>query len=636
MKKKLLSIILVALTSMLFSCDENVESESNSGDVILNEDIDIIFNENYQSIKKLSEVPTIEQLMYDEEVFGSFTGKYQELYKNNVLDNNLKDGQVGENDDAKYIFYNDDTMRFVNRSEGYAVNLKTDTTYVGDFSVGACRSKLYNKDTTLSISKEVGKNPYDKWKTYRDSWIIRYLNNPEYLKDNNLAYTSDPVIDSNSILNDYLVTVFSIEIKNPGNIKKNFYNFATIRDVYDFKGDVFYTFVMKSTSDRTTDFVNMIKSFELIHSKGKPSNQLNNMEVKYEENWDEATKKYYDKFISQERTDWGFYTSGLEQKNIVEAKLGALEEAMDYSFELMPTYQHVLSSGSPSKFALQNTIDLASGNGFNGKKVLHYTYQFTANNNDVYGEDLYTPLFDVLRGPNPNGDTFFDKRNLINQAFTNIAEAFKSYKEPILFRLNNEMNTDWTSYCGMMTLNDPDIFIATWRYLYNFFIDQGVTNTIWIFNPVATSTPYSNWGEDMAYFPGNDYVHALGLTWYEDNNNGKVNSLTFRKDYTNYYNKNNKTWNKFPWIISEFGCGAGGDASGVRFRHAASQADYVLGMFDDFEDRANNPYLQNIKAAIWFNVNDSSNGKITNQYEIVIDKLPQTVLEFKEGLKINK
>lgn len=636
MKKKLLSIVLVALTSMLFSCDGSGNNESNNDDIIEKEDVDVLFNENYQSIKKLSEVPTIEQLMYDEEVFGSFTGKYQELYKNNVLDSNLKDGQVGENDDAKYIFYNDDTMRFVNRSEGYAVNLKTDTTYVGDFSVGACRSKLYNKDTTLSISKEVGKNPYDKWKTYRDSWLIRYLNNPEYLKDNNLAYTHDPIIDSNSILNDYLVTVFSIEIKDPGNIKKNFYNFGTIRDIYDFKGDVFYTFVMKSTSDRTTDFVNMIKSFELIHSKGKPSNQLNNMEVKYEENWDEATKKYYDRFITQDRTDWGFYTSGLEQKNIVESKLGALEEAMEYKFDLMPTYQHVLSSGSPSKFALQNTIDLASGDGFNGMRVLHYTYQFTSNNNDVYGDDMYTPLFDVLRGPNPNGDTFFDKRNLINQAFMNIANALKTYKLPVLFRLNNEMNTDWTSYCGMMTLNDPDIFQATWRYLYNFFIEEGVKNTIWIFNPVATSTPYSNWGEDMAYFPGNDYVHALGLTWYEDNNDGKVTYNTFRKDYTAYYNKNNLTWNKFPWIISEFGCGSGGNASGVRFRNASSQAKYVNGMFEDFNDREGNPYLQNIKAAIWFNVNDSANGMISNQYEIVIDKLPQTVLEFKEGLKNNK
>ena len=636
MKRKLLSIVLISLTSMLISCDGQSQSENNSDDITNNENIDILFDENYENIKKLSDVPTIEQLMYDEDLFGSFNGKYEELYKNNVLIKNLKDGQVSETDDAKYLYYNDDTMRFVNRSEGYAINLKTDTTYVGDFSVASCSSKLYNEDTTLTISKEVNKNPYEKWKTYRDSWIIRYLNNPEYLKDNDLSYTQDSIIDSNSILNDYLVTVFSIEIKNPGNIKKNFYNFATIRDVYDFKGDVFYTFLMKSTTNRNDDFINMIKSFELIHSKGKPSNQYQNMEVKYEEHWDEKTKKYYDKFISQDRTDWGFYTSGLEQKNIVESKLGALEEAMDYSFELMPTYQHALSGGSPSKFALENSISLASGDGFNGKKVLHYTYQFTSNNNDIYGEDLYTPLFDVLRGPNPNGDTFFDKRNLLNQAFTNIANAFKSYKEPILFRLNNEMNTDWTSYCGMMTLNDPDIFKATWRYLYNFFIEQGVTNTIWIFNPVATSTPYSNWGEDMAYFPGNDYVHALGLTWYEDNNNGKVDSLTFRKDYTKYYNKNNATWNKFPWIISEFGCGAGGDASGIRFRHASSQADYVLGMFDDFEDRANNPYLQNIKAAIWFNVNDSSNGKVTNQYEIVIDKLPKTVLEFKEGLKINK
>ena len=438
------------------------------------------------------------------------------------------------------------------------------------------------------------------------------------------------------ILNDYLVTVISLEIKNPGNIKKMFYNFATIRDVYDFKGEVFYTFLMKSTYDRTEDFVNMLKSFEIVYSKGTPSNQFKDMNVVYEPNWDENTKAYYDKFISQDRTDWGIYTSGLEQKSIVESKLGALEEAMDYSFDLMPTYQHVLSGNSPSKFALANTVDLASGNGFNGKKVLHYTYQFTANNNDVAGDNLYTPMFDILRGPIDNGDNFFEERNLIDQSLNNIAEGLKAYKEPVLFRLNNEMNTDWTSYCGMMTLNDPDIFIATWRYLYNFFIEKGVTNAIWIFNPVATSTPYSNWGEDMAYFPGNEYVHVLGLTWYEDNNDGKVNSLTFRKDYTKYYNKNNATWNKFPWIISEFGCGAGGAASGTRYRNASSQADYVLGMFDDFEDRTNNPYLQNIKGAIWFSVNDSYNGKVTNQYELVVDKLPQTIQEFKEGLKINK
>ena len=57
-------------------------------------------------------------------------------------------------------------------------------------------------------------------------------------------------------------------------------------------------------------------------------------------------------------------------------------------------------------------------------------------------------------------------------ALRDLAQRIKAYGKPVLFRLNNEMNTDWTSYCGMMTLNDPDIFQATWRYLYNFFIEK--------------------------------------------------------------------------------------------------------------------------------------------------------------------
>ena len=140
----------------------------------------------------------------------------------------------------------------------------------------------------------------------------------------------------------------------------------------------------------------------------------------------------------------------------------------------------------------------------------------------------------------------------------------------------------------------------------------------------------------MCYFPGVKYVQALGLTYYEDNNNGKVNSTTFRKDYTKLYNKNYETWKNYPWIISEFGCGAGGNASGERYRNQSSQTDYVLGMFEDFNNRKDNPYLQNIKGAVWFSVNDLSDGKVTNQYELVIDKLPTTIQAFKEGLAKNK
>ena len=217
-----------------------------------------------------------------------------------------------------------------------------------------------------------------------------------------------------------------------------------------------------------------------------------------------------------------------------------------------------------------------------------------------------------------------------------LANGLKEYKEPVLFRLNNEMNTDWTSYCGLMTLVDPDIFAATWRCLYNYFKENNVTNTIWIFNPISKTIPYSYWGEDLCYFPGNKYVHAFGLTEYQDNNSNTVNSTTFRKDYTNVYNKNYSTWKNFPWIISEFGCGSGGSASGERYRNQSSQADYVTGMFLDFNNREESKYLQNIKGAVWFSVNDSAGNKVTNQYELVIDKLPLTIAAFKEGLKNNK
>ena len=55
-------------------------------------------------------------------------------------------------------------------------------------------------------------------------------------------------------------------------------------------------------------------------------------------------------------------------------------------------------------------------------------------------------------------------------------------------------------------------------------------------------------------------------------------------------------------------------------------------MFRDFNDRANHPYLQNIKGAIWFSVNDYDGEKVVNQYELNIENLPNTIQALKEGL----
>ncbi len=641
-KKFLLPLFAIILSISCTSCDDNETSISNQDDPKVEDDI--LFNEYYDGLKKLDSIHAASDYepMYEEDLFGHFPNiKYQELYKNNVLTPTLKDGQITENDDAKYLFYNDEYMRFVNRSDGYAFNLKTDSTFKADFKVAAYRNRLYNTETTLTVSKET-KNPYSSWITYRDEWLLRYVMNEEYLHDNNLYYTPtsfDPIFESNKILENYIVTIIPIYINDPGNIRKMFYNIGVVRNEFNFKGNEFYLFVMKSTHDRSDDFVEMIQSFEVLDTTaGVAKNQLDNMELKENPNWSEETKNYFEKLCNQDRTDWGMYVTNIDKPTDLKQKLNKLSTAMDYDFDIIPTYQHISYHGRYSEFALGGANATAGGNGFNGLPVLQFSYQFTDNNNFVSAEntlDCYTPMFDILRGPDPGGDVLFDKRNIIDTAFKNLANGLKAYGKPVLFRLNNEMNTDWTSYCGMMTLLDPDIFQATWRYLYNFLQEQGVNNTIWIFNPMARSCPYSAWGEDLSYFPGNDYVQALGLTYYEDNNSNTVGLWTFREDYTELYIKNNPVWNKYPWIISEFGCGAGGTATGKLYRNQDSQTRYVTGMFQEFAERSD--IVKNIKGAVWFSVNDyNSKNEVTNQYSLEPEHLPTTIEAFKNGLQMNK
>ena len=652
MKKMNLTILLAISMLTLGSCEvgghsnsgtlNNSNNNNSSSNVDMNDVEDVLFDEHYDNLLNLSEIEGIpaNQLMYDDEIYGRFPNrKYQEIYKNNVMDNSLKDGTISEEDDPKFLYYSNDTMRFVNRTDGYAFNIKTDTTYNVDFSLANYRSKVYNKESTITVTKE-NKNTYTSWKLYRDDWLIRYINNPRYLKDNNLSYTEDVLFEDQAILDNYCVSIFSIVINDPGNIRKNYYNIAVIRDSFDYSGKEFYLVVMKSTHNRNGDFKNLVRSFELIDSKGTPYNAYLNMELKSNENWSDETKAYFDKLSTQQRTDWGIYVSNLDEPALAEYKLKGLQESLDYNMDLYPTYLHTSFSNKYGEFKYYNANVLAGGNGFNGKRVLQLSYQFTNNNNRVSTDNTvenYTPMFDILRGPRDNGDHLADRRTILYDAFTNLTNGIKQYGKPMLFRLNNEMNSDWTSYCGMITLLDPDIFQATWRYLYNYFEENGVNNTIWIFNPNAISIPYSNWGEDMCYFPGNKYVQALGLTYYEANNDNSANFNTFRKDYTKLYDKNNPVWNNYPWIISEFACGSGGSASGELYRNQQGQANYVKGMFDDFKDRANNPYLQNIKGAVWFSANDpSAGGKIANQYELVIEKLPLTIEQLREGLKVNK
>ena len=248
-------------------------------------------------------------------------------------------------------------------------------------------------------------------------------------------------------------------------------------------------------------------------------------------------------------------------------------------------------------------------------------------------------MFDICRGK-------------IDSQFRRLAKDIKKYGKPVLFRLNNEMNTDWTSYCGMQTLNDPDLFIETWRRLYDIFKEEGVDNCIWIWNPIstgigieATGCPYSNWGDQLCYWPGSDYVQMLGPTFYQMNNDTQIES--FKDMYTKLYKSNTPYFDNFPAIIGEFACGAGGeviydwgkgDYVPVKDLETKKQwqAQWINGMFDCFMKNQEPGYefAKNIKAATWFSCNDYAtvNGedKVIN-YLRLDSGVPLAIKAFRDG-----
>ncbi|MBQ1729570.1 MAG: hypothetical protein II036_04395, partial [Oscillospiraceae bacterium] len=246
-------------------------------------------------------------------------------------------------------------------------------------------------------------------------------------------------------------------------------------------------------------------------------------------------------------------------------------------------------------------MDKAAASG----KTVELTYQMTRNNN----EDLAarSPLLDLVTGANDSEIRAF-------------AKAAAEWGRPFIFRLNNEMNSDWTSYSGVVNLCDPQLFREAWARIYGIFREEGVNNCIWVYNPHDRSAPPAKWNDALAYFPGNDYVHMLGVTGY---NNGTYYSWQaetwreFREIYDSVEEKYAPFFSEFPWMITEFASSSiGGD-----------KAKWIDGMFAALPD------YPNIKAAVWFSSADYDGDTPARPYWL--DETEETTEAFKRGLHGN-
>ncbi|MBQ3068934.1 MAG: hypothetical protein IJD01_03180 [Clostridia bacterium] len=558
-----------------------------------------------------------------------------ELYVNGALS---ADSVIKPSKDNKKIYNTRLYRRIVNYTDGYQLDVPFD--WQEDFSLAKLRTRYTSEHYTLNISRE-SKNPYgnnaDSWNTYLTEWINRYIADSAFLSANNLSYTRTPVT-STTLVDGFEVMQYDIVINDNAKIAQPYYSIAIVRPETSYVN--FYLFVLKSDARTSTVMEKLLRSFKTVTQSGTAVNSQGQYTLTEPSYWNAETKAYFNKLQTQETTDWGFFSASMvpksdssysSQNKKIKAEYDRISGAIGYDYDIMPTYTHLQYGSSYNQFPTDMANTYAGGNGFNGKPVLQFTYQFTSNNNTNLA--AYTPMYDVLRGKH-------------DAQFRKLAKDIKAYKHPVLFRLNNEMNTDWTSYCGMVTLLDPDIFIETWRHLYDIFEQEGVDNCIWIFNPVTTTTPYCSWGEDLCYMPGEDYVHSLGLTNYEMGNNATLTS--FQILYTRAYAKSADHFAAHPWIISEFAAGAGGEkkfdwnidqwTDTTLGRNGDLQVTWIEEMFEclNNKDLSVNTFCKNIKGAVWFSVNDYTsinNKNYVVNYLALDEARADSLAAFKEGLK---
>ncbi len=309
------------------------------------------------------------------------------------------------------------------------------------------------------------------------------------------------------------------------------------------------------------------------------------------ENWSGETADLYREIAGGDRLRWGIFAQDIFTTGIRET-IPRLEESLDYHFDVILAY-FLLDQEFPAEFMRQNYED---------GRIVELTLQITDNNN----ENMFarTPFLDIYRGE-------------LDDRIRAIARAAADFGHPFLFRLNNEMNSDWTSYSGVVNMADPQLFVSVWQRIYRIFQEEGADNCIWIFNPNDRNAPPSRWNDSLAYYPGNGYTQVLGVTGY---NNG-----TYYTQWAEQWREFDQIYNEiqdqylphfasFPWMITEFASSSvGGDK--------AAWIDHMFAHIGDYP---------NIKIAVWFSYADFDGDTPARPYWL--DETPETLEAFRRGL----
>lgn len=260
MRRKFIFIIsLFVFILMITGCNNNTtptkEVTTTDKNLIDDTKFDQIWNEEYQDINFNFNNDTVQssKLFYE--------GEYVSL-----------DTKVSKRKDSKKEFYTDNSLRFVNTPNKYAITLPSKDVKI-DYSIANYHIQFEFNDSILTISHETS-SPYGSningWNTYLNEWLNRYVNNQKYLLDNNLSYLEDPVTTT-KIIDGYEVITYSIYINDSSMIERPYYNISIIRKENEYVE--FYLLVMKSKTNTTAEHRQILRSFKQVKQYGYPESR---------------------------------------------------------------------------------------------------------------------------------------------------------------------------------------------------------------------------------------------------------------------------------------------------------------------------------------------------------------------------
>lgn len=90
---------------------------------------------------------------------------------------------------------------------------------------------------------------------------------------------------------------------------------------------------------------------------------------------------------------------------------------------------------------------------------------------------------------------------------TQLAQEFKAFGRPAVFRPLHEMNGRWF-WWG----HQPAGYRQIWTLVFDVFRQQGVANVIWAWAPSVTCV--ANTCDQLSYYPGDDQVDIIGVSDY--------------------------------------------------------------------------------------------------------------------------